>query len=179
LLTFHPTFTTCPVPAILGLSVNVHSRCGSGSVTVTVVVHVVQLSPFAQATSIVYVVVVVGLTDVDQFHVGEVNPENPEIIGENVAFSQLVYHALSVVVCHTSIVDGLALNVQVAPQVFTAGPSVPLQSSLQCPGVPLRSPSSQTSFGSRDRECRSIVSPSTSIPSEFASSITPSPHLAT
>lgn len=100
---------------------------------------------------------------------------NHERDGEKLALAPLVYHALIVVVCPASIVAGVADKVQVAPPP----PPIPLQSALQCPGVPLSVHSSQTSVGVRDCECRLIVSPSTSIPSTLASSFVPSPQYAT
>lgn len=106
------------------------------------------------------------------------------MFGVSVAFSQLVYHALIVTDCPDSILEALAVNVHVAPPVFTAGHSSPVQSSLQCQGVPLSSPSSQTSFGFKDRSCRALNPLTVSIPpfpslDHVVLSITPSPHLAT
>lgn len=102
---------------------------------------------------------------------------NPEIVfGVNVALVPLAYDAVRVMVSPAEALVVFAVSVQEAQLL---GPSVPVQSILQCPGVPLSSPSSQTSSGTRDRLCRSTRSPSTSIPSVSSSSMTPSPHLAT
>ena len=122
-------------------------------------------------------VVVVGLTVADPFHVGDESAGVNVVAGENVALAPLVYHALSVTGCPASIFEGVAVKVQVAPPVGTVH-AMPEQSVLHFPGCPFCAPSSQTSFGSTDRACQSIVSPSTSIPSVSSSSIIPSPHLA-
>ena len=117
-----------------------------------------------------------GVSVVLLHQVGEVKGVNHESEGEIVVLSQLPYDALIVMVCPASILEGVVVIVHAAvPGVVH---SVPEQSNLQCPGVPLSSPSSQTSSGSNDQECHSITSPSTSIPSVSSSSTIPSQHLA-
>jgi hypothetical protein len=95
------------------------------------VLHVASSKSPVPSTFIVYVVVVVGVIDVDQFHVGEVNAAKPLIVGENVALAPLVYHAVIVTDSPDSILAVFVVSVQVAPPVLTAGPSNPLQSTLQ------------------------------------------------
>jgi hypothetical protein len=56
---------------------------------------------------------------------------SPERFGVNVALPQLVYPAVIVTDSPDSILEALAVNVHVAPPVFTAGHSIPLQSTLQ------------------------------------------------
>ena len=77
----------------------------------------------------------------------------PERFGVKVTFDPLVYHAEIVTDCPASIVLALAVNVHVAHQVFTAGPSSPVQSFLHFHGCPLSAPSSHISFGLIDRVC--------------------------
>lgn len=55
---------------MLGLSVNVHSKCGSGSTTATVVVHVAFSKSPLHSTCKVYVVVVAGVSVAVPFRVG-------------------------------------------------------------------------------------------------------------
>ena len=68
-------------------------------------------------------------------------------LGERVALAQLVYEALMVTGVPAVIVEALALMLHPAAPVTTIPEPLPLQSFLQCPGVPLSAPSSQTSFG--------------------------------
>lgn len=99
--------------------------------------------------------------------------------GENVALVPLVYDALRVTDCPAWMLVALAVNVHEFHQAS------PVQSVLQCPGVPFNAQSSQTSFGLIDRVCHGknihpwVCRPP--FPSEVpvALSVVPSPHLAT
>ena len=68
-------------------------------------------------------------------------------LGVSVALAQLVYEALIVTDCPASIVDELAVMLHPAAHVTTTPEPLPVQSFLQCPGVPLRAQSSHASFG--------------------------------
>ena len=74
---------------------------------------------------------------------------SPVRLGENVALVPLVYEALRVMACPAVIAVVLAVKVHVgfpgSVHVFVPVPR-PVQLVLQWPAVPLRAPSSQTSF---------------------------------
>jgi len=107
-----------------------------------------------------YVVVVIGESDiVVLLRVGYVKVSH-ENEGEKTALVPLAYDALKVTDCPASIVAALVVKVQLGPVVVGVVPVPnPVQSKLQCPAVPLRTPSSQDSFCPVDCACQGRNTP--------------------